>query len=65
MYVELAKMSFRRRYSLGDPMDFPKKYFLQLSQLCPQYHADVFYYLSLIFYMRKMIVRPKITLLNS
>ena len=50
---ELAKMSFRRRYSLGDPMDFPKKYFLQLSQLCPQYHADVFYYLSLIFYMEK------------
>ena len=50
---ELAKMSFRRRYSLGEPMDFPKKYFLQLSQLCPHYHADVFYYLSLIFYMQK------------
>lgn len=50
---ELAKMSFRRRYSLGEPMDFPKKYFLQLSQLCPHYHADVFYYLSLIFYMEK------------
>ena len=50
---ELAKMSFRRRYSLGESMDFPKKYFLQLSQLCPHYHADVFYYLSLIFYMEK------------
>ena len=24
---ELAKMSFRRRYSLGDPMDFPKNQF--------------------------------------
>ncbi|MEC7955218.1 MAG: OmpA family protein [Bacteroidota bacterium] len=50
---ELAKMSFRRRYNLGESMDFPKKYFLQLSQLCPHYHADVFYYLSLIFYMEK------------
>jgi len=50
---ELAKMSFRRRYSSGEPMDFPKKYFLQLVQICPQYHADVYYYLSLIYYMEK------------
>ena len=50
---ELAKMSFRRKYTIGDPMDFPKKYFLQLENLCPAFHADVYYYLSLIFYMEK------------
>ena len=47
---ELAKMSFRRKYTIGDPMDFPKKYFLQLESLCPAFHADVYYYLSLIYY---------------
>ena len=50
---ELAKMSFRRKYTIGDPMDFPKKYFLQLESLCPTFHADVYYYLSLIYYMEK------------
>ena len=50
---ELAKMSFRRRYSNGDPMDFPKKYFLMLESKCPSYHADVYYYLSMIYYMEK------------
>ena len=32
---------------------FPKKYFLQLESLCPAFHADVYYYLSLIYYMEK------------
>lgn len=50
---ELAKMSFRRKYTTGDPMDFPKKYFLELESLCPDFHADVYYYLSLIYYMEK------------
>ena len=50
---ELAKMSFRRKYSTGDPMDFPKKYFLELETLCPAFHADIYYYLSLIYYMEK------------
>ena len=50
---ELAKMSFRRKYSGGESMDFPKKYFLRLENLCPTYHADIFYYLSLIYYMEK------------
>ena len=49
---ELAKMSFRRRYSLVT-MDFPKKYFLQLSQLCPQYHADVLLFEFNILYGEK------------
>lgn len=50
---ELAKMSFRRKYSGGESMDFPKKYFLRLENLCPTFHADIFYYLSLIYYMEK------------
>ena len=50
---ELAKMSYRKNYSLGGAMDFPKKYFLQLENICPYYHADVYYYLSTIFYMEK------------
>ena len=50
---ELAKMSFRRRYTSKEPMDFPKKHFLHLERLCPSFHADVFYYLSLIYYMDK------------
>jgi len=49
----LAKMSFRKKYTNGDIMDFPKKYFLQLERLCPKFHADIYYYLSLIYYMEK------------
>ena len=29
---ELAKSSFRRKYSVGGSMDFPKKYFLELEK---------------------------------
>ena len=49
----LAKMSFRKKYTNGDIMDFPKKYFLQLERLCPKFHAGIYYYLSLIYYMEK------------
>ena len=34
-------------------MELPKKYFLQIETLCSSYHADIFYYLSLIYYMDK------------
>ncbi|MBG14890.1 MAG: hypothetical protein CL853_00895 [Crocinitomicaceae bacterium] len=47
---ELAKLTYRRAYSKGDKMDIPKKYFHQIEQLCPDYHADLYYYLSLIYY---------------
>ena len=50
---ELGKMSFRRRYANGENLDFPKRYFLKLEQLCPSYHVDVYYYLSLIYYTEK------------
>ena len=47
---ELAKLTYRRASSKGDKMDIPKKYFHQIEQLCPDYHADLYYYLSLIYY---------------
>ena len=50
---ELAKSSFRRKYSVGGSMEFPKKYFYQLESLCPTYHADLYYYLGLINYQDK------------
>ena len=31
-------------------MDIPKKYFHMIESICPNYHADVYYYLSLIYY---------------
>ena len=34
-------------------MDFPKKYFLELERLCPNYHADIYYFLGLIYYQDK------------
>ena len=50
---ELAKSSFRRKSSMGGSMDFPEKYFLELESLCPTYHADIYYYLSQIYYQDK------------
>lgn len=50
---ELGKISFRRRYANGENLDFPKRYFLKLEGLCPSYHVDVYYYLSLIYYTEK------------
>ena len=50
---ELAKSSYRRKLSNGGNMDFPKKYFLLLESLCPGYHADIYYYLSQIYYQDK------------
>ena len=47
---ELAKLTYRRASSRGDKMDIPKKYFHMIERICPNYHADVYYYLSLIYY---------------
>ena len=47
---ELAKLTYRRASSRGDKMDIPKKYFHMIERFCPNYHADVYYYLSLIYY---------------
>ena len=47
---ELGKLSFRKASSKGDKMEIPKKYFHQIEQICPDYHADLYYYLSRVYY---------------
>ena len=47
---ELAKLTYRKASSKGSKMDVPKKYFHIIERICPEYHADVYYYLSLIYY---------------
>ncbi len=47
---ELAKLTYRKASSKGAKMDVPKKYFHKIESICPDYHADVYYYLSLIYY---------------
>ena len=47
---ELGKLSFRKASSKGEKMEIPKKYFHQIEQICPDYHADLYYYLSRVYY---------------
>ena len=47
---DLAKLTYFRSYSKGDNFDISKKYFHLIEAKCPAFHADVFYYLSLIYY---------------
>ena len=47
---ELGKLSFRKASSKGEKMGIPKKYFHQIEQICPDYHADLYYYLSRVYY---------------
>jgi len=47
---DLAKLTYFRSYSKGDNFDISKKYFHLIELKCPAFHADVFYYLSLIYY---------------
>lgn len=46
----MADETFRRAKINGNSYEIPKKYYLMLSQTCPDYHADVYYNLGLIFY---------------
>ena len=50
---EIAKLTYRKSYSSGENFDIAKKYFHQIESLCPAFHADVYYYLSLIYYSEK------------
>ena len=47
---DLAKITYFRSYSKGDKFDIAKKYFHLIESKCPEYHADIYYYLSLIYY---------------
>ncbi len=46
----LAKLTYFRSYSKGDNFEISKKYFHLIESLCPEFHADIYYYLSLIYY---------------
>lgn len=46
----MAEETFLKAQMDGSSYDIPKKYLLMLSQTCPDYHADVYYKLGLIFY---------------
>lgn len=47
---DLAKLTFRNAQAKGISMEFSKKYFHLIEKICPEYHADVYYFLSLIYY---------------
>ncbi len=46
----MADETFRRAKMNGNSYEIPKKYYLMLSETCPDYHADVYYNLGLIYY---------------
>ncbi|CAG5078946.1 OmpA family protein [Parvicella tangerina] len=45
-----AEETFRRAQMNGNSYEIPKKYYLMLEQTCPDYHADIYYQLGLIYY---------------
>ncbi len=47
---QMAEETFRRAQMNGNSYEIPKKYYLMLSQTCPDYHADIYYQLGLICY---------------
>lgn len=46
----MADETFRRAKANGNSYEIPKKYYLMLEQTCPDYHANIYYNLGLIFY---------------
>ena len=47
-YWELAKRSYSKARRNGSSYDKAIEYYEQIANLCPNYHADVYYYLGLI-----------------
>lgn len=46
----IAEETFLRAQVNGSDYSIPKKYYLMLEQTCPDYHADIYYQLGLIYY---------------
>lgn len=46
----MADETFRRAKANGTSYEIPKKYYLMIEQTCPDYHANVYYNLGLIYY---------------
>lgn len=51
--MELAKLTFRRAQANGNSMEIPKKYYHMIEATCPDFHADVYYQLGVIYYSEK------------
>lgn len=49
---EIAKMTYPRAKVSGD-YSIPEKYYNQILAVCPEYHADVYYQLGVIYYQQK------------
>lgn len=50
---EIAKMTYRKAQASGSSYDIPKKYYHMIESTCPEYHADVYYNLGVIYYGEK------------
>jgi outer membrane protein OmpA-like peptidoglycan-associated protein len=46
----IADETYRRAQVNGNSYEIPKKYYLMLEQTCPDYHADIYYNLGVIYY---------------
>lgn len=46
----MAQETFNKAKIDGSDYSIPKKYYLMIEQVCPDYHADVYYNLGLILY---------------
>ena len=49
---EIAKMTFPKANASGD-FSIPEKYYNMILSICPDYHADVYYQLGVIYYQQK------------
>lgn len=49
---EIAKMTFPRAKASGD-YSIPEKYYKKILDVCPDYHADVYYQLGFIYYQQE------------
>ncbi len=50
---QLAQSSYRTAKSKGSSFDIPRKYFKLVEEICPEYHADVYYNLGVMAYQEE------------
>lgn len=49
----LAEETFNKAQIEGNDYSIPLKYYLMIEQVCPDYHADIYYQAGLIFYSQQ------------
>jgi len=50
---QIAKLTYQRAKANGDNFDIPRKYYHMIEATCPEFHADVYYNLGVIYYAQK------------